>query len=78
MGGAEVLMFSGVVFMKELTILAELFMLGVYAILYLPILPLRLAHTYWHKFHSKDGMFAVIITDISYSLVGWTLLARLF
>ena len=64
--------------MKTASFYAELICACLYALFYLPILPFKLAHMYWHKYKSKDGLFAVIVVEVSYALIGWCLIAKLF
>lgn len=64
--------------MKTASFYAELVCACLYALFYLPILPFKLAHTYWNKYKSKDGLLAVIVVEVSYALIGWGLIANLF
>jgi hypothetical protein len=64
--------------LKTASFYAELVCACLYALFYLPILPFKLAHTYWNKYKSKDGLLAVIVVEVSYALIGWGLIAKLF
>lgn len=49
-----------------------------YGLFCLPILPLKLAHRCWNKYKTKDGLLAVMVAEVSCSLIGWSLTAKLF
>jgi len=64
--------------MKTASLVFEFVLACLYALFYLPILPLKLAQRYWGKFRTKDGLFALLVAEVSYSLIGWSLIVRMF